>query len=876
VSTPADLDRAYAAFLGSSDLATWTASLAAFGPLLDGTVALDAARPLDLRRALTLGIYVGWHAMRCDAQAERAAAMRGVDDLAARLAARPPIAGPEGTLIDAVIAAAKGYQATARQRVAGLGAALPVELALLVTPQHARAKAASLKPYVVDGAGPTFLPAVYFYGSALLDLGYLSTARALHAAHAGAGASALMTDLDGQLLELEGSWGKARDAYHGSPWVSHAYRHAVCELILGAPIERIAAAAPADAARFAAGMQDFSGETDRAGVLRSESFIRAFRWSGFDNWLVQFELGRVSFQRRRHSAAERHLAAAVTTAPEPFRFAIQSLRFTNLTWLGTSTDTDMRPETIEVGVAALREPAGEDQRGPIRLWLGELDKASPVLEPVIEHGTPYLRGQVHKLRGDTPAAIAAWCDALADRYEARACHELIRVFTSYGFEQTAARITATVALESEHNFFDLWELATEVAAVIKDFVPDRIPGDRLAAELAGVERQLEAVVEAEFQNALRAFRHFAARRQLAPAQRMLARAEALAEGAEELLLLAIARRKFNGVGDERALDALRSAERQSTDRFERLLIGRELVRHGDLAGARGILTEEGVLSDPRDLTAIEYVVALEVAAACAGDDERRRLGAAAGAALQADLAAGRVTGARERYLARLNPQLGDAPIAVVLTAEAEPASLEISDHGAFVAELDRLRTARQGEQELRVLTERVDATGPAGSPAARFTLWGLHLDRFDVQLRSIDRLRPTVADDELPLTRDPSPIRPRAAYLAALWRAQLQAAPDDAERALDRIRTVLATDREDQRHWDLLRRVAAAESSRYVFRYAEQGVMLLSRIAASDRGSAAAPWPVFLGVRQAIVDDTSALTARLQARAAALRERLAR
>ena len=129
-------------------------------------------------------------------------------------------------------------------------------------------------------------------------------------------------------------------------------------------------------------MLDFSAETDRAGVLRSASFVRACRSQSFDNWLVHFELGRLGFQRRRHTEAEKYLAIAERTATAPFRFPIQSLRFSNFTWLGETIDIDMNPEAIEVGKAALKAPGPEEHQLHIRTWLGQLGCYAGLLDPV--------------------------------------------------------------------------------------------------------------------------------------------------------------------------------------------------------------------------------------------------------------------------------------------------------------------------------------------------------------------------------------------------------------------------------------------------------------------------------------------------------------
>jgi hypothetical protein len=865
-----DMDRAYERFLSSSDLETWTGCAEAYRDVLDAADLRDA-RPADLLRALTIALYVAWLAVRCGRSARRDRMMSAIRAVGARVERLAPGTHDrrDATLIRAVLAAAHGYQATARALVEDLGR-LPVEVALLTAPSRATPKAAMLTPYVLDGAGCRFVPALYFYGSALLDLGYQSRARDLLERYPGAAPSALARDLRGQLLELAGSWQDARDAYADSEWAAHTYRGAVCDLILGESLDRLAAWPAETVEKFVAGMLDFQGETDRAGVVRSASFVRACRWSGFDSWLVHFELGRLGFQRRHHAEAERHFAAAARAAPEPYRFAIRSLRFTNLTWLGTAMDADTDPEAREAGHAALEEPASEDQRAHIRTWLGRFDGEAAVLEPVLSSSDDYERGNAHHLRGSVPEALACWSSCLA-AYTPRAYFDLLRAFASCGFENTASRLAAIVARESADSFFDLWELAGAIAGVLDGQPPARAAGGLLGKQLTGVEARMEELVGSEFQNAIRAFRYFLGRRRPAPARRMLARAERLAEGSEELLLLAIARRTATAGGwDPRTLDALERAQRQSKDRFERLVIARELVALGELSRARAILREEDVLSTKLDLTAIEYVLALQCAKLCFDDDERARLAAAAVDALQRDLGAGRFAHHAHLYLERLKRNL-EAPLEIAAPAHtpgADVAGVADSAWRTLTRELDRLQQERRSEQELRLLNDKLDALADDGSPFARLALWGLHLDRFDAQIRLIHRLRPTVADDETPLARDSSPVRTRSRVLAQLWRAHLGAShPDQAERLLGKILGFLAEERRLTERWDRLRAVEAEDPTYNALRYARQGAMLLEDIGAEDQRT---PWPSFLELREPLSADARQLAARLEERAASV------
>jgi hypothetical protein len=666
-------------------------------------------------------------------------------------------------------------------------------------------------------------------------------------------------------LELAAKWDEARIMYDGSDLASHVYRLAVCDLILGAPVDALSAWPDDRIKKFIAGMLEFNAETDRAGILRSESFVSACRWSGFDNWLIDFELGRLGFQRRHHTEAERHLARAASASPERFRYPILSLRFSNLTWLGEMMGVSMLPEALEAGHEALRAAAPEEEKLHIRTWIAREGRQPELLAPVLASSNHLARGDASSIVGNIPDALRAWCAGIGGHYNARTFQALMSTFASYGFEHTAASLCEIVALESEDSFFELWELAKEIARVLERQPPARLVGGPLADVLHRVEARMEQLVESEFQHAIRAFHHFLERREPGPAVRVRLRAERLAEGSEELLLLAMARRKAARGWDPRAAELLEQARPESKDRFERLIIARELVELGEPARARAILEEEGVLGDTSDLTPIEFVVAVRCAKQCASEAERAQLEKAASDALERDVAAGRFVHDAGGFVVRLNTVLEERHVTVPAAASDAAREAEISEWRELTALLARLKDQRHGDQELRLLNERVAAVSGPGSPFSRLALWGLHFDRFDAHMRMVDQLRPTVSDDEVPLARDLTPVRPRAQRLAELWRANLLAKQD-----VRAIQEFLAEERELTRRWDLRRIVEAEEPSSHALGYARQGAMLLERIGADHENGAI--WPGYLDVERAIVADATRLAASLQERAASVRK----
>ncbi|HEV7266745.1 MAG TPA: hypothetical protein VGN83_17760 [Falsiroseomonas sp.] len=846
----ASLDRAYDAFLNSCDLATWSACLEEYAGA--GVAGTPAPRPQDLRRALTLATYVAWLA-RCEADAAAGArAESHRQALEARVQAEPAADPHEAVLIAAVGAAARGYRATARRMVDALAEPLPVELAVLTAPSRRALKAGRLRPYVLSAGATPFMPAVCLYGDALLELGYLGDAAAVAARHRGATPCAPWIDLQGQLHELAADWRRAREAYAASPWALHGYRAMVCGLILGEPVEHLAGWPAEQAARFCTGMDDFGGEADRAAIVRSESFVRACRWNGFDNWLVRFELGRLGFQRRRHAEAERHLAAATRTAPPAYRSPILSLRFTNLTWLGDEFELDLTPEALEAGHAALQQmPA--DRSAFIRTWLSGQGGERGLLGPVLEGSDRYHAGIAHAQQGNTPAAAAAWSACLAESHVPRAHFELLKAFAAAGFGQTASRFAEAVEREAEDGFFDLWELADALAACSAGDGP-------LGAILARVQARLQMLVQADFQHAIRAFQHFHRQAQPEPAARMLTQAERLAEGPEELLRLAIARRRAaGGEMDAAALQALRRAEPQSSDRLERLLIAREFAHQGQLTEARSLLAGEGVLAGAQDLTPAEHLLAIDVAGRCSvGDAASQAIAQAAVATLRRDADAGRFLRFGQRFADRLD-RLLDRSLAMpeLQDAAAQAAEGEASSWSAFVAQVER---TAQDDQVLRLLQSKVGSLGAAPSIPEALEIWRLHHERLDALVRAIRRRRPVVPDDRVPLACDDTPTRPRAQRLARLWRRTLLAGDDASE-----VRAFFEEEAHLTQDWLARRRRETLEPAAQAGQYAAECARLLYAMEATARR--AEPWPAFLEIAAAFAADTRDLAQGLVDRA---------
>lgn len=866
----------YSTFLGTADLACWSACLREYRDLLDGPTEATAPQVTRFAEAICISIYVQWLGSLCGETAlrnETAVLFECFADRAETAAHDVDEKLRIGVM--GVVAAGKGYHATARKLLEGLPGELSPEHALLVIPASPAKRALMLKPYLFGHPGNRFLPAFYFYAHSLLDLGYMREVHNLLREYDSVSTNSLWIDLKGKLFELDGSWSEARDVYLKSAWTIHQYRSVICDIISGGTGSGDVGFSGMAQEKLKQGMLTFGGEIDQAELARSESFVNACRWNDFDSWLVSYELGKLSFRRRRHAEAEKHLKIAAEQAPQEFSFAVSSLRFVNLTWLGRPSITgglEVNPETLECARRTLAAPGEERQKASIRNFIARATGETELLDPVAESGDPYELGDAHFTRGNTPDAIQCWCSAIREAFVPRAFHALMRQFADFRFEHTVRHLAEVVMLEAWDDFFELWELGNVLLKL------NRANGGGVT--IAGVEEQLSRLearlpqlAESDFQHLIRAFEFYWGYGRPDIATSLLGRAERLAESPEEYLQLAAARRNVGSADREvLGLDNLLRAEKESRDRLERLQVARELFHYRQVARARRVLKTEGVLDRTQILEPMEYVVVLECGEPCLSADELKGLAEDAREALVRDLKTGLYPAYGHRFVERLREHTSLGPIDLQGQLDSAPGRLRNKDDDSvwrsLKYNLKRLQNSRQAEEEKRILKEKVEELEGRGAAAVFFgyTLWGLVFSDLDTTVEGIKRIRPDLDESLVPISRSDSFLyNVRARRLSELWRGYLTS--DDAQEKARRLQALRDFEREERElthQWEASRQRETERPALRAGHLAEVARQILASIRSHEAQES--PWPSFLGIRECIIRDTEELALRLSER----------
>jgi hypothetical protein len=877
----------YSQFLRSSELSVWLACLEQY----QAEAKLRALSPGDLAEALCVAHYSRWLAyLSADDAAESHAA-----SVFERLAPTAPMTTEASPFCDAVLAACRGYSETARTMLQAARLPIPLEVSVLIMAAAPAKRALELRPRVY-GETPArcFLPAVYFYAHALLDLGHLQELRTLlHELAMGTtlvgkdatasvechddcpcaklGPNPLLIDLRGKLFELSGAWGRAHSVYRASTWAVHHYRASICSVI-----ERAAAGtragrdAPEADELVKRGMWFGAGESDQAEAVRNASFVNACRWYDFDDWLVHYELGSLGFSRRRHAEAEKHLRAAAEQAPEDFRFAVNHLRFMNLTWLtGNSSPTDsrrgrvrrlpLRPETLECADAALRAPGAETLKAPIRTWLAGATGDLALLA-AMSSDDAYESGKAHQLRGRMPDALRCWIAAISNGYVPRAFAELITAFSRLGFVETASYLVAIARGESWDNFFQLWELGDLVRQVRHAHAGAQSSAGGLESQFSEIEARLEQLAEPEFQHLIRAWQFYTSYDRADLAARALERATRLAETAEERLLVAMARQ------DPVGLEQLLVAERESTHRLERLEIAKELVRYGQIARARRLLRAEQVFEPNAALEPVEQVIALQCGSPCLSDAELSALRTQAETDLEQDLHAGLFAKYGNEYVKRLRDNTPDksSNLRAWLVERATSSQQDDSVWTSWKARFDRLKAASY-------LEYRAEAVGADPPTSGRdddwlffeLAAWGEVFQTLEALLDDIKNTSPTREPGETPISRSDS-IAPgaRATRVRRLWHDYLSTQdPRRTEQRLDAIKDFYREEQRLEREWEVLRANDVRELLAKARYWMELGRGMLEQI--TRHAERVPAGPPFLAVREHVLRDAALLCERL-------------
>jgi hypothetical protein len=609
--------QAYAAFLRSPDLSTWMECLEAQGVDQAQPAASAACSTENIVNALCIAMYVNWLGDRCGDRDAHKISAEVIEWIESCLRQRDRYAPCPMTKYGmALLTAWAGYREAAKDALLESGG-IPPEASLLVAPRDNAQMVAFLRNYLTDDADGLFPPVFYFYCSGLLDLGSLNEVHWLVRESGKDESDPMIRDLKGKMHERSGLWKDAYEIYHNSRWPVHRYRAGICRSIEEG-LSESEDNQLVSAEEVSRALLDFESEIDQTELARANSFVNACRWNTFDNWILHLELGKLNFRRRRYCEADAHLKRAAGHAPQECRFAIENLRFANLTWISEqylSRDLPMEPETLEAGYAAIVAAREPEETAGTRVWLAAKTGEKELLQPLFSSPDLFNRGKAYELDRNTPDAIRCWHEMINQKYYPRALQKVMDLFASAGFQNTVDCMVGIIVRESWDDFFVLWELANFLLDTLSRFGETSDGFQRLNERLVQVAQRLQDLSRFEFQHLIRAYEVFSRVNRQDIAESLLARASKLAEGAEENLAIAVARRRSAwfrpNEPDPEGLACLVRAEKEARDRLERLQLAREFFLYGQIQAGRRVLEQEGILVQARDLQPIEFIVAIQ-------------------------------------------------------------------------------------------------------------------------------------------------------------------------------------------------------------------------------------------------------------------------
>ncbi|WP_405906122.1 hypothetical protein OG742_09795 [Streptomyces sp. NBC_00828] len=814
----------YALFLETSDTEIWLRCLerarSRVAGLPDGDELSEA-----LAEALCIAVYTRWLGrVSGDLPAEEAADRR-YDELRDTLA-RCSRSGPSPALRTCwgLVLGASGYPRSAARLLDQDGHTRPEHL-LLVLREGDVAALTALRPLFTPPARCRFLPVVHTYGSELVKAGAVGEAQDLIAQGLGDRSDPLLLDLLGSAAERLGQWTSAYEAYRRSPWPTHRHRAAMtgaisdamrggtaeqrAELVLDEPTRRL--------------MNQPGAELDQSEIPMCVAFLNACRMRPVDNWVVERELGELSFRRRLYAEADLHFRRALRSAPDEARFAVASLRFTNLTWLtdsGIPGATSMVPEAYSAGREALDLNPETSETAAIRTWIAQETGNHALIQEALDTWDPYWRAEAHDVTGHRGPAVDGWLESLGAEYNHRSVGRLVEYVSRAGFTRTALHLAELVLDESGADFFALWE----TARTLQDMAPERpeIGAGQALDDLQDSYRQrLGELSRFEFKNTIRLYRLIARTgRHHAQAEELLLQAARQAEGVSELLSVAILRR--NAKTPQSREEGLRCLERalgEARDRLEWLEVARELFEHGRIRSARAVLAIERVLLPTTVLTPVEVIVTLQcgswlTAAEC---EELALRGAGL---LNLDHRSGRLSEFGgvfgERLIATI--ELFDRSLAQRVTRVLDPPLRA----PAVYADLGYSPDSAQG-YTTDWPTDYVRSAFTPDSFGGRLdvcaTLWRwLH-----EELEDAHSVMPSLGEEQTPLSRvDERGDSPRTIELCDLWRARLTASDDEFAQASAGLEAFFDRERTLMEWWESARRRKSEPPLRRALRCAEE------------------------------------------------------
>lgn len=910
------MNEPYARFLATADVAVWSDcldELAARAATADGEQLAEV-----LAQGLCVANYLQWLARVSGELAVASRAEAHVRELRGRVVAAGARAGDSWRRCWALVLVCDRYFVHAHALVGEAGITSP-ELAVLLVSGDDIARLSGLRRLVRGTPPTTFLPAVFDYTLALVNIGEVAEAQRLLATGGWDEDDPLLIDLRGSIHERLGHWSAAFAAYCRSPWPAHRYRAAVVGTITGQWSE-------SEALEFDEPLQrvlfDLDAELDQAGMSRSVAFLNACLWRPVESWMLELELGKLCFRRRQFAEADVHLSRALLAAPTAARRPIADLRFTNTTWL-TGADRpsplNLLPEALTAGDAAVQLGGDDDTTAPVRTWMARETGNLSLIPASVAGWSAYDRVTAFEALDHPALAIDAAVEAVETSYYHRAVGMLIRRLHAAGLTQAVVRLGAIVLSESETSFFALWETCQRLhellvlesvtvenpaadpaleptGAISADAADDSAGAGHEADDADRSEDAAEALQrlvvryhsrlwelsQFEFMNAMRASRVAREAGDEDLAEELLLRAAKQAEGVSELMAVAVERRTGSPRGvhsDQEALACLARARTGARDRLERLEIAREMLAYGAIRDGQAILAAEGVVSAQAPLSHSEMTVALQCAQSFAESDSRA-LAVRAARRIAQDAAAGVLGPYPQTYADRLietveqNVRQAVGQVREALGPELlkpmsiEPWAGESADGWSAMKERIDALLSVPTEGEPGDISAQLDELCATASFGLRLLMVTRLRERLASLQRELRAVTPTLPAAQVPVGNWYDIVEgERSIMLCYLWRSRILGADDAVEGAdLDDFFT------EEQRltdEWERLRREAAAPVLERIAFAADALRYALTKLLDADLRDT--PHPILRALFSEIQLDVDRLTAQAADQAVAAR-----
>jgi len=795
-----------------------------------------------------------------------------------------------------ILAAWKRYIVDAKRIIFRLKKDRPENI-LLLLPDNPAKKASLLRSYVFEATSPVFPPILYFYGDALLSIGALNGV--LEILSRMKQNDPMTLDLRGRMYEQTSDWKNAFEVYNASKWPVHSYRAVICRTILDAQKgqSKSTRSQELNGTAIQKALSSMGGEISQSEVARSLSFINACRWNSFDDWIISFELALLNFRLKRHTEAEQFFRNAVSQAPLSTRNVISDFRFTNLTWMNAKSpyqDLNLTPELLECGRSTIETTEDIQLTASTNVWVGVATNDLRLVEVGLKSSNLFVQGDAYDFTGDRPAALKAWRKGMLENYYPRIQLAWIKIFNACQFDNTLVVLVNKMVENSAESFFDLWELGKDVLNIL-GHVTEISPKSKVIDKcLDIIIEKLEMLSEHNFQNLMRLYHLLILRVNYNEAELVLNRASKLAEGPEENIQLAIARRKTKWFtsrsADELGLNALIKAERESRDRLQRLQIARELCHFGQPQRARAILVKENVFDSSNNLSPLEYTLAIQ-SGLCLQQGEVVKLFENAKENLRWSLQSGLIRYYPEKFAERLGESVGLDPSRSrnLLPAQRDNKvevleNESVKEEGVMpTKEVENLwkhwrsvimDIALAGREMSDQRIAEICAVIAKTNLDTKLSLWEKILDAINDISRNSSIVVPDLDQQSTPISKSGTVVDDwRAQELTDLWRKYIRSeSHEDRQNSLGKI---VDFNREEERLllvWEQQRQYHRKPYFQSVLQLSIIGKTLLESIAADDdMGSA---WPMTWDLQTCIRQDIQELKRQLDDRIIQLNRQL--